>query len=279
VSTDQNIIDTEFEAITADAIAEARAAAIEQVVDFSGELPTHRSASEGAIAGYENTFQGFLDAVAGARAANVTIEDLASALKADEPKAEKGEPKPEPRHLYKSAGSLSSIEVVIALRAKDGEVPEGWVWRVDKDGTIRLLEGEDSIAALIFGVIKPSEASVAALKKHGTETGIPASSLYGKKLALDAVTNAENKDGAIKTLVAIRKSQKKIVEAIKKAEKEPADKTAETYIKAAGTQINKIIEMLDEGKVNDPAAAKIAIQSLIADLGVIAAHDALDVSV
>lgn len=273
-------IDAEFEAVvaqpvglTAEQVAEAKAQAIADAVDSSAVLDIHKGASEAAVTGYEATFHELLGKITRALEAGAKVAELAEAFKADNSAAAKrGEGRP---HTWASAGAISGLEAVGSLLRFDEPLPEGFVWRTAKDGTITLLEGEKSLTDLVVGVIRPADSVRDALRDYAKGAGIKPDSLYGKKLADQIVTDAGNLADAIAAFQRTAKQQAKTAKDYlagqeqgskggsdddSEGDEEPSTKSAEEFLALA-------IQDLRSAKgavVNDRDALEALINEAIA---------------
>ena len=237
---------------------QSKSTALTALIETSGVAAESAESLGGALSGYEATFVSMVDRFAVARKAGNTEADIRKALQADQKQSGT-------KHFGASNDSCSALDLLASFHGIEGDLPQGWVYRPAANAATGLLEGEQSVTALVRAVRAPAKKAEIRDAGHG--------SLYGKAVVESILKDAVSKEAAITALQAQVRLLDKVVRDAKAAERGP--KTAQTYLKAASGPVGKVAEALDAGLVGDADEVKALITALEVALAAAKAHAAL----
>lgn len=185
--------------IDPDRIAAGRRAKIEEVLDSSAAMDDALTSVKGTVTGYETSFRKFLKGLlAVPETDGLTYEDMANEM-AEENHQAKADGL-QPPHRYTSAGSLSTLESVARLSAM-GDLPEGYVWRRPKQSA-PLFKAEKSITDIIWKITNPGSKTAGLINQWAAASGIDPTTLYGKRVVVQAISSSSDVGEAVQKLNA-----------------------------------------------------------------------------
>lgn len=241
--------------------SQSKTTALTALIERSATASGAGESAAGAVDGYEAAYAGMLGGFAEALAAGNTESDIRKALQADQKQSGTV-------HVGASQDACQTLTALAAVHGKDGDLPEGYVYRAAaKNGGVGLMEGESSLTALVRAVRAPADTAVLKDNGHG--------GLYGKAVVTAIIDAASTKAEAVEGLLKAKATIAAALKAVAKVEQEP--KSALKFLKAASGPLGKVSEAMDEGNVGDADEVRTLIDSLTALLVAAKAHPALAV--
>lgn len=239
--------------------AQSKTAALSALIEQSATASGAGESAAASVSGYEAAYATMLGGFAAALASGNTENDIRKALQADQKQSGTV-------HIGSSADACQTLTSLAAIHGLEGDLPAGYVYRAAaKNGGVGLLEGEESLTALVRAVRAPADTAI--LKEQG------AADLYGKAVVTKIIAAAETKADAVEGLLKARAAIAAVLKEAKKAEQTPKD--ALKFLKAASGPLGKVEEALDAGLIGDADEVRTLIAALIGTLSAAEKHAAL----
>lgn len=231
---------------------------IQSLIDASQDLVAIEDGVNSEVDGYEGGYAAFLSEWAKAREAGATEAQVRTAVQEAAKRAKT-------RALITAADAGQNIDALAYIVALDGDLPEPWVWRPAARSAVGILEGEQSVAALVRSVRAPGD--------KGDLTAEQRKALTGKPVVVGIIEGCVTKAEAIKALEGQRRLIVKTIADNKATESAP--KTADKYAKAMVGPAEKISQALDQDLLDDPALVRDTLVQVKAYIDAALGHDAL----
>lgn len=238
---------------------QSKTAALSALIEQSATTSGAGESAAGAVDGYEAAYAAMLGGFSAALAAGNTETDIRKALQADQKQSGTV-------HVGASQDACQTLTSLAAIHGLEGDLPAGYVYRAAaKNGGVGLLEGEESLTALVRAVRAPADTAI--LKEAG------AADLYGKAVVTKIIAESTTKVDAVEGLLKAKSAIAAVLKEAKKSEAAPKD--ALKFLKAASGPLGKVQEALDAGLIGDADEVTALIATLQATLDAAAKHAAL----